>query len=179
MHSIDFEEYLWTKGYREDFAEEIYSHLKEQRPFSENEFKILNDYFIEYAVLGGMPAVIKQFLVDGTFTNILPLQKQLVLDYEEDITKYSDEMDKAKLKNNYRNIPVFLARENKKFQITKVAKNGATISLNNLISYPSYPDIQFGIKLAHKNIGFNGRFYIIPYFCTFLLKRFLNAAGNR
>ena len=53
------------------------------------------------------------------------------------------------------------------------AKDGATISLNNLISYPSYPDVRFGIKLAHKNIGFNGRFYTVPYFCAFLLKRFL------
>ena len=54
------------------------------------------------------------------------------------------------------------------------AKNGATISLNNLITFPTYGDIKFGIKLAHKNIGFNGRFYTIPYFCAFLLKRFLN-----
>ncbi len=296
MYSLDFEEFLWTKGYRDDFAEELYSHLKDQKPFSENEFKILNEYFIEYAVLGGMPAVIKRFLIDGTFTNILSMQKQLVLDYEEDITKYADGIDKAKIKNIYRNIPVFLAQENKKFQITRVAKNarnrdyvgcadwlrdagvinlcwclndaclplkgnydsskykiyyhdtgllianldeessddlrknqnlgtykgaiyenlvgqmltvqglelfyykkenaqlemdffvrtseslvplevkakdGATASLNNLISHSSYSDIRFGIKLAHKNIGFNGRFYTIPYFCTFLLKRFL------
>lgn len=88
MHSVDFEEYLWTKGYKEDFAEEIYQHLKELKPFSETEFNILNSYFIEYAVLGGMPAVIKRFLQDGTFKNILAIQQQLVLDYEEDITKY-------------------------------------------------------------------------------------------
>ena len=97
MHSVDFEEYLWTKGYKEDFSEEIYRHLKNQEPFSDTEFKILNDYFIEYAVLGGMPAVIKQFLEDGTFTNILPIQQQLVLDYEEDITKYADGIDKTKM----------------------------------------------------------------------------------
>lgn len=123
MYSVDFEEFLWAKGYKEDFSEEIYFHLKEQKPFSENEFKILNDCFIEYAVLGGMPAVIKQFLKDGTFSNILAIQQQFVLDYEEDITKYADGLDKVKIKNIYRNIPVFLAQENKKFQITKVAKN--------------------------------------------------------
>ena len=296
MHSVDFEEYLWTKGYKEDFAEEIYQHLKELKPFSETEFNILNSYFIEYAVLGGMPAVIKRFLQDGTFKNILAIQQQLVLDYEEDITKYAEGLDKTKIKNIYRNIPVFLAQENKKFQITKIAKNarnrdyigctdwlkdagvinlcyclnnaslplkgnydaskykiyyhdtgllianldeetsidlrknqnlgtykgaiyenligqmltaqgfelfyykkdnsqlemdffvrtaetlvpvevkakdGATASLNNLISYPSYSDIHFGIKLGHKNIGFNGKFYTIPYFCAFLIKQFL------
>ena len=53
------------------------------------------------------------------------------------------------------------------------AKDGATASLNNLISYPSYSDIRFGIKFGHKNIGFNGKFYTIPYFCAFLLKQFL------
>ncbi|MBQ7166688.1 MAG: hypothetical protein IJR93_07085 [Treponema sp.] len=53
------------------------------------------------------------------------------------------------------------------------AKDGATVSLNNLISSDSYPDIRFGIKLCHRNIGFNGRFYTIPYFCAFLLRRFL------
>lgn len=38
-----------------------------QKPFSDNEFKILNDCFVEYAVIGGMPAVVKQFLNDGTW----------------------------------------------------------------------------------------------------------------
>lgn len=58
---------FWAKGYNDDFTEEIYSHLKEQKPFSDNEFKILNDCFVEYAVIGGMPAVVKQFLNYGTW----------------------------------------------------------------------------------------------------------------
>ena len=55
------------------------------------------------------------------------------------------------------------------------AKDGATASMNNLIKSSSYPDIKFGIKLADKNIGFNGFFYTIPYFWTFLLRRFLKS----
>ena len=54
------------------------------------------------------------------------------------------------------------------------ANDGATISLNNLINWDSYSDIKYGIKLCNKNIGFNGNFYTIPYFLTFLLKRFLS-----
>ena len=103
--------------------EEIYSHLKNMEPFTQSEFNLLNDYFLEYAVLGGMPAVVKQFLIDGNYSNILAIQTQLVNDYEEDITKYAEGLDKTKIKNIYRNIPMFLAQENKKFQITKVAKN--------------------------------------------------------
>ena len=56
------------------------------------------------------------------------------------------------------------------------AKNGATASLNHLPNDESrYPEIHLGTKLCSKNIGFNGRFYTFPYFCTFLLRRWLQA----
>ena len=53
------------------------------------------------------------------------------------------------------------------------ATDGATVSLNNLITSTKYKDIKYGIKLGCKNIGFNGKFYTFPYFLTFLLKRYL------
>lgn len=59
------------------------------------------------------------------------------------------------------------------------AKDGATISLNNLINSDKYPDIKYGIKLCDKNIGFNGKFYTFPYFMTFLLKRFLQEKDSK
>lgn len=54
------------------------------------------------------------------------------------------------------------------------ATDNATVSLNNLIKKDCYLDIKYGIKLADKNIGFNGKFYTFPYFLTFLLKRYLS-----
>ena len=53
------------------------------------------------------------------------------------------------------------------------AIDGATASLNALIEKDKYADIKFGIKLANRNIGFNGKFYTFPYFLGFLIKRFL------
>jgi predicted AAA+ superfamily ATPase len=58
------------------------------------------------------------------------------------------------------------------------AKDNATVSLNNLIKWNSYPDVKYGIKLGYKNIGWNGQFYTFPYFLTFLLKRFLKEHLN-
>ena len=37
--------------------------------------------------------------------------------------------------------------------------DGATASLNKLLSDGQYPDIKYGIKQAYKNIGFNGKIY--------------------
>lgn len=46
------------------------------------------------------------------------------MDYENDIVKYAQGLDKAKILSVYRSIPAQLAKENKKFQYSKVAKGG-------------------------------------------------------
>ena len=53
------------------------------------------------------------------------------------------------------------------------ATNGKSKSLISLIDGDRYPDIKYGIKFIKGNIGYNGKFYTLPYFCSFLLKRFL------
>jgi len=296
MYSLDFEEFLWAKGYKEEQIDEIYGKLLSTTPLSDTQYCVMLENFREYMVLGGMPAVVFTFVSQKNYSGTLKLQKQLLLDYEEDITKYAHGLDKGKILDIYRKIPVFLGKDNKKFQISKVrsgarnrdyvgtvdwlknagiinvcycmsvpelplggnynpdnykiyfrdtglligsldeevqedlrnnknfntykgaiyenivadmltkqgyklyfyrnekatvemdffvrdsdslipvevkANDSATPSLNTLIDSEAYGDIQYGIKLANKNIGFNGRFYTVPYFLTFMLKRFL------
>ena len=296
MYSLDFEEYLWAKGYKTEQIEELYQKLLTTTPLSNTEYDVMLENFREYMVLGGMPAVVFSFVTQKNYSGTLKLQKQLLLDYEEDITKYAFGLDKGKILDVYRKIPVFLGKDNKKFQISKIrsgarnrdyigtvdwlknagiinvcycmsspelplkgnynpdnykiyfsdtglligsleeevqqdlrgnknfnaykgaiyenvvgdmlvkqgydlyfyrnekgtlemdffvrdaaslipvevkANDSSTPSLNSLIEKDSYSDIKYGIKLANKNIGFNGRFYTVPYFLTFMLKRFL------
>ena len=297
MKSLDFEEFLWAKGYSESQIDDLFSHLVEQRPFSQLELDVMFGHFKDYMLVGGMPAIVRDFVSQGNFSGILKKQQMLLLDYEEDITKYAIGLDKSKVKNVYHSIPNFLAMENKKFQISKVAKSArsreyvgtvdwlddagiinvchnlhlpklplkgnaeaneykiyyrdtglliaslddeaqtdlrhnrnlntykgaiyenviadllvkagyplyyyrnekstvemdfvirdadsvipvevkandnATASLNKLVTEEKYKDIRYGIKLCYKNLGFNGKFYTMPYFVTFLLKRWIN-----
>lgn len=296
MHSLDFEEFLWARGYTPQLLEAVYQQMARVQPLGTVQMQKLRDIFNEYMVVGGMPAIVLRFIQEGNYSSILQMQQQILLDYEEDITKYAGGLDKAKILHVYRSIPVFLGKSNKKFQISKVAKgarnrayigvvdwlvnagivnvcynmqipelplkgnydpldyklyfgdpglligsldeeaqqdlrlnknfnaykgaiyenvvgdmlvkqgyslffyrntnatiemdfmvrdidslvpvevkaqDGATVSLNKLISRPVYEDVQYGIKLGNKNIGFNGSFYTFPYFLTFFLKRFL------
>ena len=297
MHSMDFEEFLWAKGYSREQIEDLYTHMMTLQPFSQLELDILTGLFREHMCLGGMPEVVKMYIDNGHFGGTLKLQRQLLKDYEEDITKYAKESDKAKIMAVYKHISTFLAKENKKYQITKIAKgarnreyigavewlseagvinvcyclgsaelplkgnyvadcyklyyhdtgllvasldeeaqedlrinknfgtykgalyenvigemliksgyeqlyyykhdnpalemdffvrdanflipvevkskDGATASLNHLIQWDSYPDVQYGIKFGYKNIGWNGLFYTFPYFLAPFLKRFL------
>lgn len=296
MHSLDFEEFLWAKGYSEATINELLVKMENVIPLSSIEMDVFSNLFCDYMMIGGMPAVVNSYVTKGNFSGTLKMQQQLLADYEEDITKYAQGLDKGRIKNIYSHISVFLAQENKKFQISKVshgarsreyagvvewladagivnvcycleqpslplrgnynprsfklyyrdtglliasldeeaqqdlranrnfgtykgaiyeniiadmlvkqgyelyyyknekstvemdffvrdadslvpvevkAKDGATASLNNLIKSEAYPDVKYGIKFCHKNIGFNGQFFTLPYFLTFLLRRFL------
>ena len=122
MHSMDFEEFLWASGYSETQIEDLYTHMVSLTPFSELELSTYMDIFRDYMTIGGMPEVVKMYIDNGHFGGTLELLRQLLLDYEEDITKYAKESDKAKILAVYRHISTFLAKPSKKYQITKVAK---------------------------------------------------------
>ncbi len=296
MYSLDFEEFLWAKGYDESAIENIFTHMKELKPFSELEHTVFSAHFLDFCILGGMPAVVREFIKNNTFEGTLEIQRQLIADYKEDIRKYAEGLDQTRITNVFNSIPFQLAKENKKFQLSKVergarfkdyrgciewledagmvylcyclnnaelplkgnydinkfkiyfcdtglfvallddeaqedlranknlsvykgaiyesivgealvksgyglyyykrddstleedffvrtasnliplevkAKNSKAKSLINLIKSDKYPDISYGIKLCGGNIGFENDIYTFPYYCTFLLKRFL------
>ena len=124
MYSMDFEEFLWAKGYKEDQIEGLYSNMKTLTPFSTTELSVMFNNFKEYMIIGGMPAIVNSFVKNNNYSGTLKMQKQILQDYEEDITKYTGGLNHGRILNVYRKIPVFLGNENKKFQISRV-ENGA------------------------------------------------------
>ena len=123
MYSMDFEEFLWAKGYSDDFVEDLYRNMRDLVPLSTLQMDVLLGLFRDYVIIGGMPEVVDTYVRNKNFSGTLGIQKQLLNDYEEDITKYVEGLDKAKVKAVYNHISTFLAKENKRFQITKIARN--------------------------------------------------------
>ena len=122
MRSFDFEEFLWAMGYPEDIAEDMLGHMREGRPFSSAEMTKYSSLFMDYILVGGMPAVIRDFAQRKTFERTLKMQKQLLLDYKGDIRKYADGVEQTRIMAVFDHIAPQLAKENKKFQFSKVAK---------------------------------------------------------
>ena len=296
MYSLDFEEFLWAKGYSAEIIDDMLAHMIDEKPFSELQHTIFSSLFLDYCILGGMPEVIKEYIKNDTFEGTLEIQRQLIADYEEDIRKYATGLDQARIMNVFNSIPFQLAKENKKFQLSKVEKgarfkdyrgcidwlqdagmihlcyclnnpelplkgnynpdkfkiyfcdtglfvsllddeaqddlranknlsvykgalyesvvsealvksgynlyyykkddstleqdffirtssnlvpvevkatNNKSKSLSALITNKKYEDIEYGIKLCAGNIGYNNGIYTFPYYCTFLLKRYM------
>lgn len=62
MYSLDFEEYLWAKGYKESQIEEYFQHMLTITPLSQTENDVMLENFREYMVLGGMSAIVFTFI---------------------------------------------------------------------------------------------------------------------
>ncbi len=298
MYSMDFEEFLWAKGYSDEVIDEMLDHMIKGTPFPEGQLNVYQNLFLDYCILGGLPGVVKEYIQTDTFEGTLQIQRQLLADYEEDIRKYAEGVDQTRILNVFNHIPIQLAKDNKKFQISKVAKgarfkdyrgciewlkdaglvnicyclqfpelplrgnydegkyklyyfdtgmlvamldeeaqedlranknmnvykgalyenivaealikcgyelyyykkenatleedffvrsmdklipievkaeNGRSKSLRTLIDRDKYPDITFGIKLVKGNIGIENGIHTFPYFCTFLIKRYIKS----
>ena len=154
MYSMDFEEFLWAKGYTQKHIDDILRHMTELKPFNETELNVYKALFLDYCVLGGMPDVIRGYIETGTFSGSTAVQEQIRLDYEEDVRKYAEGLDQAKIISIYRSVPSQLAKENKKFQLSKIDKkarsreymgcitwleDAGVISICYCLNYPELP----------------------------------------
>jgi len=296
MFSLDFEEFLWAKGYGDDTIADMLHHMQSFAPFNELELSVFHNLFMDYVILGGMPAVVKDYIVKETFEGSLATQRQLIADFKEDIRKYAQGVDQTRILNVFNSIAPQLAKENKKFQMSKIeqgarfrdyrgcaewlidagiinacyclnmpelplngncdidkfklyfcdtgllvslldeeaqddlranknlgvykgalyenilsealvkqgyrlfyykredgtleedffirtarnlvpievkAKGGRSKSLRTLVDSAKYEDIAYGFKFTANNIGYSDKIYTFPYFCAFLLKRFM------
>lgn len=126
MASMDFEEFLWAKGYPESIADDMLRHLVDREPFSLTEQQVFMSLFRDYCVTGGMPEVVCNYVERGTFEGTLYALRQLVQDYKEDVRKYAIGLEQSRIINVFESIPVQLGKDNNKFQISKVASGART-----------------------------------------------------
>jgi predicted AAA+ superfamily ATPase len=123
MHSLDFEEFLIARGYRKEQLDELYGNLVEARPFGDVANAAFERLFLDYVTLGGMPEVVERYFLKGTFEGTLAIQRRIISDYRSDVRKYAEGLDPQRIVGVFESIPAQLAKENKKFQLSCVAKN--------------------------------------------------------
>lgn len=135
MHSLDFEEFLWAKGYSQEQISALQESFLEQRKVDDLINDVMHKELREYMVIGGMPAVVQQFIEKRNFAEADEIQRQIVSDYLDDVMNYASEVEKPKIRNCFLSIPRQLARENenRKFKYAEVEKGvGARKFINSV-----------------------------------------------
>lgn len=134
MYSLDFEEFLWAKGFQSsiDIIHE-YFEKKEKIPYSIN--MQLMGLLREYAVVGGMPEIVDNYIKTNDFNIVFDLQTNILNSIKDDIIKYAETKEKPKVKNCFLSIPYQLSKENKKFMFSKIEHHGTRSKYTNSIEW--------------------------------------------
>jgi predicted AAA+ superfamily ATPase len=93
------------------------------------------EYLREYMVVGGMPAVVNQFVATKNFGIVHQEQEKIVSAYLNDIAKYADTTDRAKARSCFLSIPRQLAKDNTKFQYSVVERNGTARKFGSALDW--------------------------------------------
>ena len=120
MYSLDFEEFLWAKGYEDNIINSLFNNVLDLKPYSDLVLDKMNSLFMEYILVGGMPKIVSTYIEQGNYSGIPNRQNQLYQDYLDDIRKYVEGLDASRVENMYLHVASQLGKDNPKFQITKL-----------------------------------------------------------
>jgi hypothetical protein len=124
MFSLDFEEFLWALGYDDTPINNLRRYFDERKQVIASGNDIFTKRLREYAVIGGMPAVVNIYLKTKNMGLVHEEQTRIISSYLNDIARYLPVPEKVKVTSCYLSIPAQLAKENKKFQYSVVDKDG-------------------------------------------------------
>ena len=124
MYPMDFEEFLWAAGVSPETIQQVAQCKENIEPVPNVLHEVMKAKLREYVVVGGMPAVVKEYIRTAQFGKVLEMQRGIVNGYRDDMIKYAAKEDKGKIRECFDSIPKQLAKENKKFQYSLVKKKG-------------------------------------------------------
>ena len=143
MKAMDFEEFLWARGINKEIINYVKECFKNKTKVSEAVHQAFTRYFKEYICVGGLPEVVKTFVDTKDMNQVRKEQKDLIEEYKDDFAKHLDEneqerVDKtllAQINRVFDSLPSQLAKENKKFMISKIDKRGTIEKYSSAIQW--------------------------------------------
>jgi hypothetical protein len=127
MFPMDFEEFLWALD-KVLLSHEISAHHTSLEAMPEALHLQAMELYKQYLIIGGMPAVVAEFIETRSLITSTEIQGRILNEYIADMAKYAAPVTSVKIRACYNSIPTQLAKENKKFQY-KIVQKGGTATL--------------------------------------------------
>jgi len=134
MDSLDFEEFLWANGVSTNNIDILKEYAKEIKEVPESIAAFYKEMIKRYAVIGGMPGSVKEFLKTRNYIKSREYLEGLIKDYRSDFGRFindknEEEIDyqlQSRLNLIFDSIPSQLSRvsDTSKFKYSEVKKRG-------------------------------------------------------
>lgn len=124
MHSLDFEEFLWANGIQQESIEYLKEFFDKKLIIPDDINKRYLKFIDDYVVVGGMPSVVNKYIENNNFIVAHDEQTEIIKNYKDDILHYATDILKPKITKCFDSVSLQLAKENKKFQYSKIENGG-------------------------------------------------------
>jgi predicted AAA+ superfamily ATPase len=124
LYPLDMEEFLWATN-NEMLSAEIRKAYVEMTPIPSLLHEASMNAFREYLIVGGMPAVVREFSQSKKLLDASTVQFMIVNTYIADMAKYTTPSETTKIMAAFNSIPAQLAKENRKFQYKTIQRGGS------------------------------------------------------
>ena len=124
MYPLDFEEFLWANGMSTGVIDALSKCYAQESPVPAGIHVALKNMLNLYVAVGGLPDAVNAFLRTNNMNEVRKVYQSILKEYRDDMVKYAPDKDKPHIRECFNSVPKQLAKENKKFQYSKVKPGG-------------------------------------------------------
>ncbi|MBO7700468.1 MAG: ATP-binding protein [Eubacteriaceae bacterium] len=143
MRTLDFEEFLWAKGYTDKEVSYIRAAFESQKPLSKSMHGSFTSLFREYLCVGGFPEAVCNYIKTNNFHSTLQIIRRITGNLQDDFGRRRGRDNKplfntnevARIRSAFSLIPSFLGKENKRFIVSKITGKGAKDAGKDALEY--------------------------------------------
>lgn len=142
MKTMDFEEFLWAMGYKDNQINQRVEYFNDRKPLPNNIHNFYKDLFLKYVCVSGFPQAVDEYLKTHKIVDAFKILQSTVFDMKTDFGRRKDKngnpvfktAEVSRIQSVFDLIPTFLAKENKRFIVSKV-EGGLQYDKNDAIEY--------------------------------------------
>lgn len=149
MYPLDFEEFLWANGVQQDTINYVQNCCEKLQSLTELIHNTMLRLFQTYIVVGGMPAVVQDYVDNHDIGRVINLQQNILAAYRLDIAKYTIGGDRLKVKNIFDSLGAQLDSKNRRFMLSKIAEKGRLSVYENSFAWLT----EAGVALPCYNVA--------------------------
>lgn len=137
MSALDFEEFLWAKGYGGRFLDGLIQIARSGQALPISVHEELSLIYREYLLVGGMPEVVAFYLAQNKFdpTAIYSAARNLLSSLENDLGKYASPLIGRRARMVLESLPRAIAKERTRFFYSDVDKNAKARDYESALDY--------------------------------------------
>ena len=114
MYPLDFEEFMMANKVQPPVIDYLKTCFEQKKPVEEAINEKILKLFNLYTIIGGMPEVVQRYVETNNLREVQDIQKQIIRQYKEDISKY-DRDNRLYIQEVFDRIPSELNSKNKRF----------------------------------------------------------------